>query len=86
MGDYLKRKVLQVGKFHPEIEIIEVNTDLDHIHMLVSIPPKFSVSQVVRMIKANTGGSMRKMFPFLDKVYWGVDGIWSIAMLFQRLT
>jgi len=79
MGDYLKRKVLQVSKFQPEIEIIEVNTDLDHIHILVSIPPKFSVSEVVKMIKAHTGTAMRKKFPFLDKVYWGINGIWSIG-------
>ncbi len=77
IGEYLKRKVLQVGKFHPEIEMLEVNTHLDHIHLVVSIPPKLSVSQVVNMIKANTGHSMRKKFPFLDKVYWGVNGIWS---------
>jgi len=50
---------------------------LDHIHILVSIPPKFSVSKIVNMIKANTGSAMRKKFPFLDKVYWGVSGIWS---------
>lgn len=79
MGDYLKRKVLQISKFQPEIEIIEVNTDLDHIHLLVSIPPKFSVSEVVKMIKAHTGTAMRKRFPFLDKVYWGINGIWSIG-------
>ena len=79
MGDYLKRKVLQVSKFQPEIEIIEVNTDLDHIHLLVSIPPKFSVSEVVKMIKAHTGTAMRKKFPFLDKVYWGINGIWSLG-------
>jgi len=79
MGDYLKRKVLQVSRFQPEIEIIEVNTDLDHIHLLVSIPPKFSVSEVVKMIKAHTGTAMRKKFPFLDKVYWGINGIWSIG-------
>ena len=79
MGDYLKRKVLQVSKFQPEIEIIEVNTDIDHIHLLVSIPPKFSVSEVVKMIKAHTGTAMRRKFPFLDKVYWGVNGIWSIG-------
>jgi len=58
MGDYLKRKVLQVSKFQPEIEIIEVNTDIDHIHLLVSIPPKFSVSEVVKMIKAHAGTAM----------------------------
>lgn len=79
MGEYLKQKVLQVGKFHPDIEVLEVNTGLDHIHLLVSIPPKYGVSDVVCMIKANTGNAMRKKFPFLDKVYWGIDGIWSIG-------
>jgi putative transposase len=79
MGGYLKRKVLQVSKFQPEIEIIAVNTDVDHIHLLMSIPTKFSVSEVVKMIKAHTGTAMRRKFPFLDKVYWGVNGIWSIG-------
>ena len=31
------------------------------------------------MIKANTGSAMRKRFSFLDKVYWGIEGIWSIG-------
>ena len=77
IGKYLQRKIKQISSFHPEIEILEVNTDLDHIHILVSIPPKFSVSKIVNMIKANTDSAMRKKFPFLDKVYWGVSGIWS---------
>jgi putative transposase len=77
IGDYLQRKIKQISSFHPEIEILEVNTDLDHIHILVSIPPKFSVSKIVNMIKANTGSAMHKKFPFLDKAYWGVIGIWS---------
>jgi putative transposase len=64
MGEYLKRKVFEISKFQPEIEIIEVNTDLDHIHLLVSIPPKFSVSKVVRMIKAHTDTYIRKKFLF----------------------
>jgi len=75
IGDYLQRKIKQISSFPPEIEILEVNTDLDHIHILVSIPPKFSVSEIVNMIQANTGGAMRKKFPFVDKVYWGVSGI-----------
>ena len=78
MGEYLKRKVLQVKRFHPEIDIIKVNTNIDHMHIMVSIPPKMSVSSVVRLIKTNTGKAMREHFPFLDKVYWGVESIWSI--------
>ena len=79
MGEYLKRKVLQVSKFHPEVKIMEVNTDVDHMHVMVSIPPKMPVSEAVRLIKSNTGKAMRKHFPFLEKVYWGSDGIWSIG-------
>jgi putative transposase len=76
-GEYLKKLVIGIGRQIPEIEIIEVSTDINHIHMLLCIPPKMSVSTVVKAVKAKTGLYMRKKFPFLDKVYWGQDGIWS---------
>ena len=76
-GEYLKKLMLGIGRQLPEIEIIEVNTDKDHVHMLLSIPPKFSISEVVKEVKAKTGLRMRRKFPFLDKVYWGKGGIWS---------
>ena len=79
MGEYLKRKVLQIKRFYPEIDIIKVSTNIDHMHIMLWVPPKMSVSSVVRLIKTNTGKAMRKHFPFLDKVYWGVEGIWSIG-------
>ena len=76
-GEYLKKLMVGIGRQLPEIEIIEVNTDKDHVHMLLSIPPKFSISEVVKEVKAKTGLLMRRKFPFLDKVYWGKGGIWS---------
>jgi putative transposase len=79
VGDYLKKIVRQISKHHPEIEVLEVNTNLDHVHILISIPPKYSVSHVVKVIKANTAQKMRKEFLFLDEVYWGIKGIWSIG-------
>lgn len=36
-----------------------------------------SISQVVRGLKSNTSWELKKKFPFLKKVYWGTDGIWS---------
>jgi putative transposase len=78
-GEYLKKLIVAIGKQNPEIEIIEVNTDIDHVHILLSIPPKFSVSEVVKLLKAKTGLGMRRKFPFLNKVYRGVGGIWSIG-------
>ncbi len=76
-GEYLKNIVIGIGKQMPELEIIEVNTDSDHAHILLSIPPKISISEIVKVLKAKTGMRMRQKFSFLDKVYWGTGGIWS---------
>lgn len=39
---------------HKGIEIIEANACHDHIHMLVSIPPKYSVSQIMGYLKGKS--------------------------------
>ena len=42
-----------------ECQILEGHLMPDHAHMLISIPPKYSVSQVVGFIKGQiTGGSV----------------------------
>ena len=39
---------------YKEIEIIEAEACKDHIHMLVSIPPKYSVSQIMGYLKGKS--------------------------------
>jgi putative transposase len=78
MGRYLCILMQAINRRHPEIEIIEVNTDEDHVHLLVSIALKMAVSEAVRILKANNARPMYKRFPFLEKVYYDGDrGIWS---------
>ena len=74
---YLEDILKNIKKYYPEIDILEVNHDIDHIHILVSIPPKLSVGKVVGIIKANTSRSLKKKFDFLKRLYWGTDAIWS---------
>ena len=69
--------LLEIRKYYPDIEVSEVNHDKDHIHLLISIPPKMRVCDVVRIIKSNTGKALRQKFKFLEKVYYGVEGVWS---------
>lgn len=74
---YFRIKLLEIKQYYPEIEVREVNHDRDHVHLLLSIPPKMSVSEAVGIIKANTGKALREKFKFLEKVYYGVSGVWS---------
>ena len=79
MGAYLRKSILSIQRKYPEIQILQANTDEDHIHVLMSIPPKMCVSQVVNLIKSNTGRLMRKKFTFLNQVYKKTPGIWSVG-------
>ena len=75
--EYMQDKLKEVREHYPEIEILEIEHDKDHIHMLISIPPKMSVGSVIRIIKINTSRRLKEKFPFLKDIYWGTDGVWS---------
>jgi putative transposase len=75
--EYMHACLREIGEYYPEITFLEINHDLDHVHILVSIPPKLSVGAVVRIIKLNTTRHLKEQFPFLLKVYYGKKGIWS---------
>ena len=49
---------------------------VDHIHLIIIIPPKYSVSQIVGKIKSNTSREVRKKFLWIRKIYWRNE-FWS---------
>ena len=54
-----------------QIEILEGNVQVDHIHLVVSIPPKYSVSYVVGFLKGKSAISIFDRYGQLKKKYWG---------------
>jgi len=74
---YFNIRLAEINKYYPEIEFKKVNHDSDHIHLLISIPPKMSVSRVVNLIKSNMAKDLKQKFLFLKKVYWGTNSVWS---------
>ena len=74
---YFEAILKQVWENIPEIKLLTINHDIDHIHMHLSIPPKVRVSDVVRTIKSITGRLLKKKFEYIRKAYWGIDGVWS---------
>lgn len=74
---YLELKLVEIRKYYPEIEYKVVNHDQDHVHLLVSIPPKMSVGAVVRLIKSDTARELKQKFPIFKEIYWKTDSLWS---------
>ena len=59
-----------------EFEIEELGSDGDHVHILVSAPPRFSPSKIMQIIKSITGRMIFKKFPEIKKQLWGGE-LWS---------
>ena len=73
--DYLCHLVREIAERY-EFEIEEVGSDGDHVHILVSAPPRYAPSRVMQIIKSITGRMMFKQFPELKKQLWGGE-LWS---------
>ncbi len=59
------------------VEILELSVGEDHVHAVVSIPPKNSISEVVGILKGKTAIKVFKSYPALKhKPYWG-NHFWS---------
>ena|SRR3989338_1733474 len=73
--NYLCNIVREIGERY-EFEIEELGTDGDHVHILLSAPPRYSPSQVIQIIKSITGRMMFKNFPEIRNQLWGGE-LWS---------
>ena len=77
VDEYLLKKMDEIRKNYPEIEYVQRNIQPDHVHVVLSFPPKYSIAKVVQIIKSNTGKAMWEKFDFLRQRYYGRGGIWS---------
>lgn len=59
-----------------EAQLVEMDGEKDHVHLLIEYPPKISVSKLVNSLKGVSSRLLRKHLPDLTKYYWkGV--LWS---------
>jgi len=61
----------------PGVEIETIGFDRDHIHMVMVIPPRYSISSVMGKLKSQSSSLIREAHPWLEKVYWKENVLWS---------
>ena len=71
----LKQIVKEIGERY-EIEFESIGCDKDHIHILCSFHPKYSIGEVVRKLKSITARELFRKFVWLREELWGGE-LWS---------
>ncbi len=76
IGEYVKGQIYQLCRQKELVEILELNVREDHIHLVMSIPPKYAVSSVMGYLKGKLAIRLFQRYERLGKRYWGRH-LWS---------
>jgi len=59
-----------------EAQLVEMNGEAEHVHLLINYPPKHSVSSLVNSLKGVSSRLLRIERPDIEKRYWN-NALWS---------
>ena len=59
-----------------QVTVVEVNIQPDHVHLIISIPPKYAVSEIMGFLKGKLAIRLFQEQKELTKRYWGKH-LWS---------
>lgn len=75
----LRKSLYATCQKYPTLFIQAINTDEDHVHIQMEIPPSVAISDAVQKLKGASGTDLRKQFKFIREMYLEKDGIWSVG-------
>lgn len=78
MREMAARLKVMIKEIAAEIgcEVLAIEDDVDHIHVLIRLKPTHTLSKVVQRIKGKTAYLMFREFPTLKNRLWG-GHLWS---------
>jgi putative transposase len=74
---YIRKILPKLLRSIPGVKLETIGFDKDHLHMVISIPPKYSIASVMGQLKSQSASQLRKRFSWLSEVYWNENIVWS---------
>lgn len=71
----IKETCVEISKRY-EIYFLEIGTDKNHVHFLIQSVPRYSPTQIVRIVKSITAKEVFAKCPEVKKKLWGGE-FWS---------
>ncbi len=70
VGERMRELLLDIAQSY-RIEIEEMEVSIDHVHLFCSFAPKYSITQVVTLLKSHSARAIFREFPQVKRQLWG---------------
>jgi putative transposase len=76
VAEYVRQQIYQLCQQKDDVEVLELQVQPDHVHVVVSIAPKYAVSNIMGYLKGKLATRMFARYERLGRRYWGRH-LWS---------
>jgi putative transposase len=76
IGEYARQQISGLCKQKELLEVLELGIQEDHIHLVMSMPPKYAVSEIMEYVKGKLSLRLFQRYERVGKRYWG-RYLWS---------
>ena len=76
IGEYTRQQIYSLIQQKEDVEVLELNIQADHIHLVVTIAPKYAISEIMGYLKGKLALRLVRQYEHLGKRYWGRH-LWS---------
>lgn len=70
LADYIRREIYSLLGQKEGVEVLEANVQADHIHLVLWIPPKYAVSNIMGFLKGKLAIRVFNRYEQLRKRYY----------------
>jgi putative transposase len=71
IAEYTRQQIYSLCKHKEQIEVLELNIQPDHVHLVVSIAPKYAIAECMGYLKGKLAIRLFQQYEHLGKRYWG---------------
>ena len=71
VSEFVRQQLYKLCQEKDLLEVLELNIQPEHIHLVISIPPKYSVSNIFGFLKGKLSIKIFRQYSQLGKQYWG---------------
>ena len=76
IAEYTRQQIYSLCKQKEQIEVLELNIQPDHVHLVVSVAPKYAIADFMGYLKGKLAIRLFQQYEHLGKRYWGRH-LWS---------
>ena len=71
VADYTQQMIHELCRRKADVDVLELNIQPDHIHLVVSIAPKYAISEFMGYLKGKLALRLFHQYEQLGKRFWG---------------